>query len=238
MLINADLGEGCGNDAAIMPFIDLASIACGGHAGDTETMRNAVSLCKKHAVKVGAHPSYVDRDNFGRASQLAEKNAESIVGDCINQVSQLAQICQRANSTLHYIKPHGALYHDLADDTELADLFVERLLQAMPHLFLVGPPDSALQQSAEQAGTTYLAESFADRRYADNGKLVARSERALAPVLEDLNEVKNQVRMLQAGSIKTLSGNIIPLATQTLCIHGDTSSAVAIAKVVRETLSP
>lgn len=237
ILINADLGEGCESDEALMPYIDLASIACGGHAGSHQSMHDTVGLCLRHHVKAGAHPAYEDRKNFGRTSRLESFGENTIIASCVQQIKQLADTCAELNTRLHYVKAHGALYHDLAKHSSLADKFANAIRDLALNLFIIGPPNSQLKLSADKTGITYLTESFADRRYGDNCNILPRNLQSLSPLLEDPLEVQAQVALLQRGSVKTVSGLRIPLKSQTICIHGDTDNAVELAKAARAVIT-
>jgi UPF0271 protein len=230
---NCDLGEGCGDDAAIIPLITSASIACGGHAGTDETMRATLRLCRANDVAAGAHPGYADRVNFGR-HELALSWRE--IGDLIaGQLARLAAIATAEGVRLAHVKPHGALYNVAARDRDVADAIALAVARFDPALILFGLSGSRLTEAGEAAGLRVAHEVFAERRYEANGMLTPRSHRDA--VIEDIDAALAQVRrFVRDGTVVARSGERIALRADTLCLHGDRQDAAAFAQAIRAAL--
>ena len=229
--LNCDLGEGLDAiDAAIMPHIDWANIACGGHAGNENTMAKTLTLAKQHKVTVGAHPSYPDRKNFGRISM--DISASALSQSLLEQVQALTLNASKLNIAIDYIKPHGALYNDCAKPQVLKTVISVAKQLDLPLMLLAGQEE--ISNACEQAGVKLIREAFADRRYDENGRLVARAQ---PDALLDYNESLQQVRQLQSRQVATPSGKLRPLICDTLCIHSDTSGAIGTAKAIKQQLS-
>jgi len=232
--LNADVGEGVGDDAALVPLITSANIACGAHAGDLQTMRQTVGLAVRHGVAVGAHPGYRDREHFGRRPmQLPPRQLISLV---LDQVGALDTIAADAGTHVVHVKPHGALYNQAEIDDQVAATLVAAM-RAYPRLVrLVGRAGSALERAARSAGLPFVPEAFADRRYRRDGSLAPRSEPG--SVLEDPEAVAAQVRRLvETGELEADDGSRVRVAFETLCLHGDTPGAARLAKRVRRLLA-
>jgi UPF0271 protein len=229
---NCDLGEGC-DDALVLPFISSANIACGLHAGDPATMRRTVALCERHGVAVGAHPSFDDRENFGRKAQaIAPAEAHALV---LYQVGALAAIARAQGVTMRHVKPHGALYNQAADDGALADAIAGAVREFDPELILYGLSGSALTEAGERRGLRVAHEVFAERRYGSDGRLVPRGEPDA--VIDDLSASLAQVRsIVRDGRVIARNGEAVPLRADTLCLHGDRADAGAFARAVRQAL--
>ena len=240
LLLNCDLGESFGSwtmglDEQAMPHIDLANIACGFHGGDPVVMARTLKLAKQHSVTIGAHPSYPDLQGFGRRSMQC--STSEIINLIHYQVAALDGMAQCQGLNLSYIKPHGALYNDMMAKPEVW----QAVLQAVASyhkplkLMILATADAAqYQQQAAAAGVSLLLEAFADRRYTDAGKLTPRSQ--AGAVLHGA-EVLAQVRQLVArGSVTTDSGKTLPLAADTLCVHGDNVAAITQLTEIRELL--
>jgi len=229
---NCDLGEGC-DDAAVLPYISSANIACGGHAGDDATMRATVALCLRHGVAVGAHPSFVDRAHFGRRALTLP--ADDIHALVLAQVSALQSIAAEQNASVVHVKPHGALYNLAAGDATIATAIALAVRAADPALFLVGLSGSKLPTAGEALGLRVLHEVFAERRYEDDGRLTPRTH--ADAVIADLDESLAQARQLVVdGSVVARSGKSITLRADTLCLHGDRADAAAFARALRAML--
>jgi UPF0271 protein len=230
---NCDLGEGCGSDAAIMPFISSASIACGGHAGDAATMRATVQLCLDHGVAIGAHPSFEDREQFGRREvQLPCAQIAAMVG---RQIQVLARVCGSAGARLQHVKPHGALYNLAARDRNVAAAIAEAVLEFDGSLVLFALSGSEGAAAAEQTGVRVAHEVFAERRYEADGRLTPRSESDA--VIEDVDTALSQVRtMLREGIVVARTGQRVPVRADTLCLHGDRTDAPDFARALRQAL--
>src|SRR5688572_8397522 len=176
--VNCDMGEGMPHDAAIMPFISSANIACGYHAGDRHTMRNTVELCLKHHVAIGAHPGFGDKKNFGRTP--VELTSKALYNLIFQQLDDMDKICKGLNANLHHVKPHGALYNMAAKDPEMSSTIAIAVFDFNPRLIYYGLSGSYMISEAKKIGLQTAHEVFADRTYQPNGSLTSRtSEDAL-----------------------------------------------------------
>lgn len=229
--INCDTGEGIGNDAALMPFISSANIACGFHAGDEATMRRTVQSALQHGVALGAHPSFLDREHFGR-QEMACTTGE-VYELVVDQVRILERIARDYGGKLHHVKPHGALYNMAARDGELAAAIVRAVKECGAGLVLYGLSGSHLIAEAKAAGLRTASEVFADRRYGDDGRLMPRSQQGA--LIEDVEQaVRQVVQMVREGTVTSVTGKKIPIVAETICIHGDGKHAVALARRLAE----
>lgn len=222
--INCDLGEGAGHDEQIMPFISSCNIACGGHAGDKSSIKTTLLLAKRHGVKVGAHPSFEDREHFGRVrlDWSRSRFRESVT----NQIQLFQETAQGLNIKMHHIKMHGALYHATAHDENMAAWTVELLQERYPDCPIYGLPGSRLQELCDRHGQPFIKEAFADRAYHKDGSLVSRNREGA--VLEQVDAVVQQLRqMVQSKMVQTVDGVAIELNAETYCIHGDNHNLVA-----------
>ena len=232
--LNADLGElpgieGRALDAAMLEVVTRCNIACGGHAGDAQTMRQTVERAKFHGVQVGAHPSYPDMANFGRRSltmPLPELSASLHA-----QIRLLQEIAEGQGAVVVHLKPHGALYNDAARDAVLAKLIAGVAVRAGLGE-LIGPPKSELEKAALASGLRFLAEGFADRSYEPDGALTPRT--VDGAVIEDENLVLAQaLAFVREGKVTVRGGGQIALQIQTLCLHSDTPGAAEHARAIR-----
>ncbi len=231
--LNADLGEGERHDAAIMPLISSCNIACGGHAGDPASMAQTLDLAARHEVRCGAHPSYPDRAGFGR--RTIKMGTDDLKHSLNEQIGRLAALAYERGQHLTHLKPHGALYDDAAQDEGLADLVLSCAASLGFDTQLIGPPDSALERAASRAGLRFVSEGFIDRAYASDGSLVPRDKPGA--VLSSLNaRLKQALSLIQTGRVSTQSGESIDLPAQTLCLHGDSDSALETAIALRALL--
>lgn len=230
---NCDLGEGCGDDAAIVPLITSASIACGGHAGDEATMRTTLRLCHAHGVAAGAHPGYPDRANFGRVElAVTPPQVRELV---LAQVAEFAAFAETEGVQLRHVKPHGALYNVAARDRDVADAIAAAVAEFDPRLILFGLAGSQLTAAGEAAGLRVAHEVFAERRYEADGSLTPRGRDDA--VIHDLDESIAQVRRLvREGHVVARTGERLPLRADTLCLHGDRSDAAGFARAIRDAL--
>jgi UPF0271 protein len=230
---NCDLGEGCGSDAAIVPLISSASIACGGHAGDAASMAETAALCLRHGVAIGAHPSFIDRENFGRIEiRQSPAGIRAIVAD---QIRTLADVCAGLGARMRHVKPHGALYNVAARDRDVADAIVAAIAGIDPALIVYALSGSRLADAATAAGLTVAHEVFAERAYDADGRLAPRG--TPGAVIDDLDAALAQVRRLvREGVVVARNGNRVPLVADTLCLHGDRPDAAAFAKALRSAL--
>lgn len=230
---NCDLGEGCGDDAAIVPWISSASIACGGHAGDPRTMRAAVDLCLRHGVAIGAHPGLEDRAHFGRRElPVSPQDVQALV---LRQVAALAEACGRAGTGLRHVKPHGALYNIAARDAGIAAAIAEAVHGFDASLRLYALAGSELERAGREAGLRVAAEAFAERRYTAQGQLARRH--LPGAVVEALEPALAQVRtLLREGVVVALDGSRVAVRADTVCLHGDRADAAAFASALRTAL--
>lgn len=230
---NCDLGEGCGDDAAIAPWISSASIACGGHAGDADSMRRTVALCLEHGVAIGAHPGFEDRTHFGRRElAITPEGAYLLVR---RQTEALAEAGARADAPLHHVKPHGALYNLAARDGAIADAVAQAVRSIDGRLWLYALAGSRLVHAGRAAGLRVAPEAFAERRYAPDGQLASRDLEAA--VIEGLEPALAQVRaMLHEGAVSAIDGSRVRIEAKTLCLHGDRENAAAFARGLRTAL--
>ena len=227
MDINCDLGEGIGRDADLMPYLGSCNIACGGHAGDRESMITTMRLAKEHDVRIGAHPSFEDRPNFGRKEIYVPQ--ERLRSQLIHQIAELAALARLEDLEIHHVKPHGALYNMAARSSDLAKLIVNVLKFFNENLVLYVPFGSQMERKAKEAGIPYAVEAFADRSYSDSFGLVPRSEPEA--VLTDPQEIRERVmRMISKGEVVSMSGKVRHVDVDTICIHGDNPAAVEIAR--------
>lgn len=228
--INCDLGEGTGNDVALMAYISSCSIACGGHYGTSKTIAKTLALAQNHEVKVGPHPAYFDPDNFGRIS-LSIPLAE-LQNALRKQLDLFFDLCPKP----HHIKPHGALYNDLFFDHEKADAVTAVFNEYAPGIKLYCPPKSQLAKIGQVKGFQIVYEGFADRTYTGEGSLVPRS--VSGAVLTEKGAIANQVlQIVTTKKVKTIEQAILPLNVQTLCLHGDGINIRENLKYLREQLT-
>ncbi len=227
--LNADLGEGM-DDAAILPFVTSVNIACGMHAGDPSIMDETVALVVARGVRIGAHPGYADRENFGRV--LVEMPLSAVQNLVLYQVAALDGFVRSRGSVLKHVKPHGALYNRGATDIELAGAIAEGIRRFNPGLILVGLANSLLIQAGREARLPVAAEAFADRRYLPNGRLVPRS-RPGAMLTDPDAAAEQAVLIARDGVVIAEDGTRISLQADTICLHGDTPGARSIAEQVR-----
>lgn len=231
--LNADLGEGDAHDLDLLQIVSSCNVACGGHAGDLDSMTTTVRAALANGVAVGAHPAYPDRAGFGRRSGFAR--GKRLRAALRQQIDALRDVAKAAGVTLTHVKPHGALYNDAARDRDLAELVADVVAATAGAPALVGPPGSELQAAAKARKLQYRAEAFVDRAYRADGSLVPRTEPGA--VHTELNTMTTQaVRLAIEGRIVAQSGDEIEIAADTLCIHGDTDRAAEAARAVRDVL--
>ncbi|WP_411030578.1 5-oxoprolinase subunit PxpA [Spongiimicrobium sp. 3-5] len=231
--INCDVGEGVGNEKDLFSIISSCNIACGGHAGSYNTMTSVARLAKRHRIKVGAHPGYPDRENFGRKSlAMSPKDLITTIQD---QIADLMTILDKENIPLHHIKAHGALYNDIAKDKVLAKTFLDAISPYSDNCFLYVPYGSEIEQLALEHGLSIVREAFADRNYNADLSLVART--MPNALIEDPKEAfQHLVFMVKNKAIKTADGEAITMYAETYCIHGDTASALEILTYLSDAL--
>jgi UPF0271 protein len=225
--LNCDLGEGAGHDAALMPLITSANIACGAHAGDESTMRATVRLAKKHGVAIGAHPGFPDREHFGRRElALTPDEVHALV---LRQIRELQMIVQHEGTRLSQVKPHGALYNMAAREAGLARAIATAVYEADPRLILVGLAGSALLKAGVAGGLATASEVFADRTYQADGSLTPRS-RPDALITDAGIAVAQVLRMVSEGKVRATDGSDVTINAETVCLHGDGPHAVEFAR--------
>ena len=227
--LNCDMGENIGNDEDIMPYITSANIACGFHAGDADTMRETVRLAKRYGVNVGAHPSWKDREGFGRSEMtLPPDEVEALI---LEQVNALAEIAKAEGVELHHVKPHGALYNQAAKDQVLANAIASAVKTVSGDLILVGLAGSGLIEAGLEVGLRVANEGFPDRNYNPDGTLVSR--RQPHAIIESPEEIAQHAMELIKNGIDFYGKRV---NVETLCLHGDHPRAAENARMVHETL--
>ena len=227
--INCDLGEGFPNDTLLMPFISSANIACGFHAGDTDTIKRTVEHCIINNVAIGAHPGFRDKENFGRT--------EMILSDCelydvvAEQIELVLNICTEMGAMLHHVKPHGAMYNMAARDTTMSYIIAGAIKEINPSLILYGLSNSFLISEAEALGLKTASEVFADRTYTPEGMLTPRTE--ANALLHSTEESLSQVlQMITQQQVRSTDGSLVSLKADTICIHGDGDHALSFAEAI------
>ena len=228
--LNADLGEGCGSDAALLKLVSSANIACGFHAGDARTMLASVREALTNGVAIGAHPSFPDRENFGRTAMTLPP--ETVYAQMLYQIGALAAIVRAEGGQLRHVKPHGMLYNQAAKDRELADAIARATVTIDPDLILVGLAGSELIRAGTRFGLITREEVFADRGYQADGSLVPRTQ-AGALIADEDQALAQTLEMLQHGRVKSITGEWATVHAQTVCIHGDGEHALAFARRLR-----
>lgn len=231
--LNADVGEECGDDAALIPLLTSANVACGAHAGDAAVMRRTVQLCLAHGVRIGAHVSYPDREHFGRRDMsLTPAELEASV---LDQLQALAAVTRAAGTRVSYLKAHGALYNRMADDATVADAVLVALTAFDLKLKLLTLPGSTAVDRARAIGVEAVGEAFADRGYRDDARLQPRSEGGA--VISDAARVAARgLRLARENVIESVSGKTVDIQARSLCVHGDTPGAVELARALRTAL--
>jgi UPF0271 protein len=230
--LSADMGEGSPGDEEIWPLISSANVACGGHIGDAESMAHASRRARELSVRLGAHPSYPDRTNFGRKSMSMSPAA--LRASLSEQIAALREVADREGVVLRHVKPHGALYNDAHHDRILAGVIIDALRQVDSALAIVVPDASQMASAARAAGTPVVGEAFADRRYNADGSLVSRKE---AGSLLTVDEAADQAEMLvRERAVVARDGSRVRVAFDTICIHADMDNAVERLRAIRKRL--
>ncbi len=236
--LNSDLGEGfgrwsLGDDAALLDLVTSANVACGFHAGDPRTMRRVCTRAAERGVSIGAHVGYRDLAGFGR--RYIEVDFDDLRDDVLYQIGALDGFARQAGSRVRYVKPHGALYNTVVTHPEQAEAVVAGVRDYDPDLPVLGLPGSRLLKAAEAVGLPTFEEAFVDRAYTPEGHLVSR--RRPGAVIHDPDALARRcVRMVTEGSVESIDGTTVPLAAASLCVHGDTTGAVDIARRIRDAL--
>ncbi len=231
--INVDVGEGINNEAELLPFVSSCNIACGGHAGDIETMQTVVQIAKQHKIKIGAHPSYPDKENFGR--QVVDMSCAALYSSIQGQIKALMKVLREEHVQLHHVKPHGALYNVVARDKRTAEVIIEVMKSIQFPLCLYVPYGSVIAEMAIKENILITYEAFADRNYNEDLSLVSRGESNA--LITDADEMFNHVhRMITEKKVLTISGVEVPISAQTFCIHGDNPKAIKLVKSLMKNL--
>ena len=232
--LNADVGESIGDDEGVMPFVSSANIACGFHAGNPQIMRSTVQLARNLGVAIGAHPSFQDREGFGRREmQLGQAELENLVA---YQIGALAAVAGSLGTRLNHVKPHGALYNMAARDPAMADAIARAVQTVDASLVLFGLSGSQLVAAGERAGLAVASEVFADRGYRADGSLAPRG--TPGAVLTDAAAVaRRAVAMATGQGVVSVDGTSIRVKADTICIHSDTPGAAALARAVSSALT-
>ncbi|MDQ4502561.1 5-oxoprolinase subunit PxpA [Sinomonas sp. ASV322] len=236
--LNSDVGESFGNwtfgdDAAIFASVSSANVACGFHAGDPSGIRATCRAAAAAGVTVGAHPGYRDLAGFGRRFMDVAPN--ELTDDVVYQIGALRGLAQAAGTEVRYVKPHGALYNTIVHHAEQAKAVARAVAEVDPALPILVLPNSEIERAARAAGLRTVAEAFADRAYSPDGTLVSRREPG--SVLHDLDAIVEHVLRLLDGEVRAIDGSVVPIAAESICVHGDTAGAVAMAARIREAIT-
>ena len=227
------MGEGCGNDAELMNYVSSVNIACGYHAGDQETMKRTVDLALEKGVAIGAHPSYPDRENFGRSDMdLPPAEVYKLVED---QIFALSLYCDKAGATLCHVKPHGALYNQSARSPEIAQTIAKAVSDVNQKLILFGLSGSHSIAEAKKIGLQTASEVFADRTYQTDGTLTPRSV-PNALITDEDTAVTQVMDMIKYSRVRSTEAIMIPIIAETVCIHGDGEHALEFARLIHHSL--
>ncbi|MFT4268288.1 MAG: 5-oxoprolinase subunit PxpA [Xenophilus sp.] len=231
--LNADLGEGAGNDEALLRLVSSANIACGWHAGDASTMRQCVRWALAGGVAVGAHPSFPDRENFGRSAM--QLPPEEIVANMLYQIGALDAIVRAEGGRLAHVKPHGMLYNQAVKEPGLAAALCEAVRLFDPSLRFFGLAGSGMIEAARRAGLTPVEEVFADRGYLPDGSLVPRG-RPGALIEDEAQSLAQTLCLVREHRVIAIDGSSVPVNAQSVCLHGDGAHALAFARRIRQRL--
>ena len=231
--LNADLGEGAGFDAELIPLLSSANIACGFHAGNPHLIKKSVELCVKHNVHVGAHPSFPDMWGFGRREMKC--SSEEIIDYMLYQIGAVDAFCKASNVKLYHVKPHGAIYNMASKDKGIAQAIAQAIKMYDSSLKVFTQPGSMLAKASIELGLEVVGEVFADRAYNNDGTLVSR--KLPKSVLHDPSEVLGRtLKMVCDKQVVTYSNDVLSLEADTVCLHGDNPAAINLAKAIKEGL--
>lgn len=231
--LNCDLGEGLDNEHLLMPLISSCNIACGGHAGSVETIDRVIELAKEHNVKIGAHPSFPDRENFGR--KVMDISDDELQESLEEQLQLFRERVELLKAEVHHIKPHGALYNLIAVNQEKATIVVEVIQNVFDQMKIYVPCNSVIEKVAQESGLEIVYEAFADRNYNDNLTLVSRSF-PFAVITDKEKVVAHVKRMANESVVKTVQDSIKPIKAETFCVHGDNKKAIDILEYLHQNL--
>jgi len=229
--LNADLGEGCASDQALLQLVSSANIACGFHAGDAQTMLQSVRWAQASGVAIGAHPAFPDRENFGRSAM--QLPPETVYAQMIYQIGALKSLAESEGARLVHVKPHGMLYNQAAADPVLADAIARAIRAVDSQLIVVGLANSESIRAAAHYGLRTREEVFADRGYLNSGALVPRSEPG-ALIEDEQQAIDQTLTMVQQGKVKSITGEWVKVNAQTVCLHGDGAHALQFAQQLRD----
>ena len=227
--LNCDLGEGY-NDAPIFPYISSCNIACGGHYGDKKSIHQAIASALEHEVAIGAHPAYPDRENFGR--KVLDISIAELKKSIADQLETFINICAQLNTKPTHIKPHGALYNEMAKDEPLSHSILQLFTEICPEVVVYGLSGSATERVAQEMSIPFIKEGFADRAYSQNKSLLSRS--LPGAVLTEWTQIQSQLDGLLRGQLNTIDNKKISLKIESICLHGDTPSASNIIPHIYE----
>lgn len=232
--LNADLGEGSSADSELMTLVTSVNIACGFHAGDAQTMLESVRNAIKNGVAIGAHPSFPDRENFGRTAM--DLPPETVYAQVLYQIGALEAMVRAENGVMRHVKPHGMLYNQAAKDADLADAIARAVWDCSPQLILVGLAGSELIRAGQRLGLTTRQEVFADRGYQPDGSLVPRTQ-AGALISDEGKALAQTLEMVRAGRVTAVDGTPANVQADTVCLHGDGEHALQFARRLRAAFS-
>ena len=231
--LNADLGEGSGQDAELFDLISSANIATGFHAGDPSSMFDSICAAKEKGVVVGAHPSFADRENFGRKEIVVP--TPELFAQLVYQLGAFQSVALAAGLRPNHVKPHGALYNMAVRDEKMAEAIGHAIMAVDSSLMLFAPANSAMERAARKAGVEIAREIFADRNYLNDGWLVPRT-RPDALLHDPKQAAERVLRMLREGKVRSIEGRDVDVRGETICVHGDTPGAVDFARELRTQL--
>jgi len=236
--INCDLGESSKlhstkNDPLLLNIVNSANIACGYHAGDRVTMEKTIEISKKNNVSIGAHPSFHDKENFGR--KRFNLSSAEITRLIVNQINILSDVANSMKMKVTHVKPHGALNNMACEDYDLAKIISESIIKVNKDLIFLVPTGSQMEKAGKKLKMKIAAEIFADRNYENDGNLISRSKKNAMITSPEVAE-KHVIKMVQNQSLHCFSGKQIPCEIDSVCIHGDGESAVNTAKQIKEGL--
>lgn len=236
--LNLDAGElperlANGSEARLYDLVSSVNIACGGHAGDESTIRTAVRLAKERNLAIGAHPSYPDRENFGRVKM--SMGFEDLKKSLLEQIKTIKRICDEENAQLVYVKPHGALYNVAAFDEEAARAVIDATTEVGSQLSIMGLSGSPFAKWCAQSAVRFISEAFIDRRYESDGRLRDRSQPD-AVITDALEVTRQALSLIKSGKVQAVSGELVEVRAETFCVHGDSPHAYANLLALRKAL--
>ena len=232
--INCDVGEGIGNEELLIPYISSCNIACGAHAGNVDTIDHVIQLAQQYQVKIGAHPSFPDRKNFGR--QVMDISLEQLERSLINQIELMQERLDLAGDKMNHVKVHGALYNISATDQGFAEVVVNAVRKLDPNTLLYVPFHSVIEKVALKNKLRIQYEVFADRNYNDDLTLVSRSQKNAVIINQD-EVIRHISEMILHQQVKTVANTIIPIKAETFCVHGDHNEAIKLVKHIYHSLT-